>query len=167
MRALHLIFLFFNVKASACCLVSRHGVSVGQFFSIDPKAWWVRDTLKCELGKKEVWTLNVVLINELRESRVTYGSENSGDLSFRDTCFGKSTACAKDLSLQAMLIPDAKATVDKEWKRVSKGTHNNRESPLCCIDRHSPIQKYMYIPVNVKSNLKWGNNVVLDESVHV
>ena len=32
----------------------------------------------------QVWTLGVVLISELRESRVTHGSEDSGDLSLRD-----------------------------------------------------------------------------------
>ena len=62
-------------------------------------------------------------------------------------------------------------TQRQQWTRnereYKKGRHNNRESPLCCIDRHPPIQKYMYIPVNVKSNLKWGNNIVLDESVHM
>ena len=41
----------------------------------------VRDTLTWESGKKEVWTPNVVLFSELREPRVTYGSEDSGDLS--------------------------------------------------------------------------------------
>ena len=33
-------------------------------------------------------------------------------------CLGKPRVCAKDFSPQAMLIPDAKATVDKELKRL-------------------------------------------------
>ena len=40
-------FVILKVKAGACCLVSRHSVSV------TPKTWGGRDTLKCELGQKE------------------------------------------------------------------------------------------------------------------
>ena len=39
---------------SECCLVSRHSVSVRQNSSRNPPSPGVRDTLKCELGKKEV-----------------------------------------------------------------------------------------------------------------
>ena len=60
-------FLCFKVEVGACCFVSRHSVSLGQNSSSNPKTWGVRDTLKCELAKKEVQTLDVVL---LRESRV-------------------------------------------------------------------------------------------------
>ena len=59
-------FLIFKVKASACCLVSRHSVSLGQNYSSNPKTQGVRDTLKCEPGKKEVQTPNVVLLSESR-----------------------------------------------------------------------------------------------------
>ena len=40
--------------------------------------------------------------------------------SLRDASLGKPRACAKDLSPQAMLIPDAKAAVDKEWEKLEK-----------------------------------------------
>ena len=41
-------------------------------------------------------------------------------VSQRHFAFGNREYVQKDLSLQAMLIPDAKATVDKEWKEVTK-----------------------------------------------
>ena len=50
-----------RAKAKACCLVSPQGVSVGQNSENTPKAWRVRDTLKCRPGKKEVQTPDVVL----------------------------------------------------------------------------------------------------------
>ena len=52
----------------------------------------------------------------------------------------------KDLSRQAMLIPDARTAVNKEWKEViQRHTKTTiKESPLCCIDGHPLIQKYMY-----------------------
>ena len=43
-----------EAQYSQCCLVSRHGVSVGQILPITQKAWGVRDSLKCGPGKKEV-----------------------------------------------------------------------------------------------------------------
>ena len=76
---------------------------MGQNSSSNSTTRGVRDTLKCELGKKEVCTPNVVLISESRvhtnanvggvhtsknmdlwKARVTNGSDNSGDLSFSD-----------------------------------------------------------------------------------
>ena len=51
---------------------------------------------------------------DIGKPRVTNGSDNSGDLSLRDACLGKPRVCAKDLSPQAMLIPDANAAVEKE-----------------------------------------------------
>ena len=60
-----------------------------KILQVNFKIRWVQDTLKWELGKKEVWTPNVVLFSALRESRVAYGSEDSGDLSLRDACLGK------------------------------------------------------------------------------
>ena len=46
-------FLISKVKASACCLVWRRDVSVGQNSSSNPTTRGVRDTLKCELGNSE------------------------------------------------------------------------------------------------------------------
>ena len=113
-------FFSLKMKASTCCLVSQHSVSVRQNSSSKPqKIRWVRDTLKCELGKKEVWTPNVVLVSELRESRVLYGSEDSGDPSLRDACFGKPRSTNKK-----SFIP---SNVDCRWKRENgigmKGGH--------------------------------------------
>ena len=63
----------------------------------------------------------------LGEPRVTYGSEDSGDLSLRETqASGNREAQTTDLSSQAMLIPDEKAAVDKEWKEAHK--KQNKES---------------------------------------
>ena len=53
-------------------------------------------------------------------------------------------AQTKDLSSQAMLIPDVKATMEKGWEEVIKKAHTKtkgKESPLCCIDRHPPHLK--------------------------
>ena len=58
--------LISKVKAGACCLVQRHGVSVGHNSSSNTTTRGVRDTLKCESGKKEVQTPDVVLLSESR-----------------------------------------------------------------------------------------------------
>ena len=67
----------------------------------------------------------------------------------------------KDLSTQAMLIPDAKATAEKEWKEVMKKAHKNkkvREVHFAALMDIRHIQKYVYLPGNVrKSNLKCEN----------
>ena len=59
---------FFEAEASKCCLASRHSVLVRQ---ITLKIWRVQDTLKWKPVKKKVWTPNIVLFREFRESRVT------------------------------------------------------------------------------------------------
>ena len=152
-----------KVKASTCCLVSRKPQKTGEY-----------KTLKWEPGKKEVWTPNVVLISELRESRVTYGSEDSGDLSLRDACVGKPRRTNK--------ISFTPSNVDSRWKgddgKGMKGSKKQkiRKVIICCIDGHSPHlkvrvhpeecyegnlkcgHKYEYIPENVrKSYFKCGN----------
>ena len=47
-----------------------------------------------------------------------------------------------------MLIPDAKATMEKKWKEVIKKTHKTKGkgSPLCCIDGHPPHPKVRVHP---------------------
>ena len=104
------------------------------------KAQGVWDTLQCEPGKKEVRTPNVVLVSELRVSRVTYGSEDSGDLSLRDACFGKPRSMNK-----RSFTP---SNVDSRCKGNSeKGMEGGRkESPLCCIDGHPPHPKVRVHP---------------------
>ena len=73
-----------------------------------------------DLGRNEYKLWMLFCSANLGKSRVTYGSEDSGGLSLRDASFGKPRACAKGLSPQAMLIPDAKAAVDKEWETLEK-----------------------------------------------
>ena len=66
-KPIHLMFFFFAGKSwRMLSLVSRHGVFVGQNSSSNPQTPRVRDTLKCELGKKEVQTPDVVLFSESR-----------------------------------------------------------------------------------------------------
>ena len=95
-------------------VVSSRGTAYlwDKILQLNPKIRGVRDTLKCELGKKEVWTPNVVLISELRESRVTCASEDSGDLSFRDACLGKPRSTNK-----RSFIP---SNVDSRWKKFAR-----------------------------------------------
>ena len=130
MKAHHLIFPQKKGKACACCVVSRHGVSVGQNYSSKPKkARGVRNTLKCGIWEEKstnfgccsahrVWCVHTKQNVHIGEPTVTNGSDDSGDLSLRDACFGKPRVCAKVLAPQAMFIPGAKAAVDKEWKDV-------------------------------------------------
>ena len=167
------------MKASTRCLVSRHSVCVRQFFQVTLKVQGIRDTVKCEPWKKEVWTPNVVLISKLRESKVTYGSEDSGDLSLRDACLGKPISMNKRSFTPSNVDSRCKDNNGKEMKGGHKeGTQkqkvrkvhfaalmdirhiqkyeyileNVRENNLKCG------HKYEYIPVNVrKSNLKCGN----------
>ena len=120
-----------------------------------------RDALKCETEKKDAWNPNVVLISELRESRVTYGSEDSGDLSLRDACLGKPRSTNK-----RYFIPN---NVDSRWKgdngKGMKGGHKEgtqkhkvREVHFVALMDMRHIQKYEYIPENVReSNLKCGH----------
>ena len=86
---------------------------------------------------------------------------------------GNRAVWTTDLSSQAILIPDEKATMEKEWKEATEKAFiktKNKESPLCCIDgypsnskvlRQNNLKcghKYEHIPVNVrKSNFKCGN----------
>ena len=85
-----------------------------------------------------------------------------------------------------MLIPDAKAAVDKESKEVIQRQTTIRKVHLVALMDIRHIQKYEYIPVNVsknnlkcghkyeyipwnvrKSKLKCGNYFVLHEFVHM
>ena len=87
----------------------------GAIVRVTLKTRGVRDTLKCELGKKGVQTLDVVLFSELRKiENYVWFRRFWRSLSLRDASLGKPRECAKYLSPQAMVIPDAKAAVDKE-----------------------------------------------------
>ena len=61
---------------------------------------------------------------------------------------GNREAQTKHLSFHAMLIPDEKATVEKECKEVIKKTHTEKgkDRPLCRIDGHSPHPKVRVHP---------------------
>ena len=149
--------------------VSRHGVSVEHgFFE------WSKNS--GSTGSSQVWTWEEKVQNfryssvqrlsgvRTNEPRVTNGSDNSGNLSLRDVCFGKPRVCAKDFHPKQCWF--AQAGEEKEWKEgFSGGTPNNsKESPLCLDIR----QKYEYSPENVReSNLQWGkNNFVFDGLIH-
>ena len=70
------------VKARACCLVSRHGVSVGQPPSSNQVTLisrGVRDTLKSGTRAKGVETPDVILLGMPRET-LSVCSEDSGGL---------------------------------------------------------------------------------------
>ena len=155
-------FSYFEVKASACCLVQRRGVSVRQHSSGNPTTRGVRDALKCDPGKKEVWTPDVDLLSESRvytrmggcthkkigKPRVTNGSDNSGDLSLRDASLGKPRSMNKRSFTPSNVDSRRKGSGGKGMKGgFLRGTqNNNKESPLCCIDGYPFIQKYMYTP---------------------
>ena len=64
----------FHWRWKQALVVSSRGTAYlwDKILQLNPKIRGVRDTLKCELGKKEVCSPNVVLISELRESRVTW-----------------------------------------------------------------------------------------------
>ena len=114
-------FLFFKVKNKR--MLSRFATR--RVCGTTLKTWGVR-------RYSQVWTVEERSINfgycsaqrisgvHTNEPSVTNGSDNSEDLSLRDVCLGKPRVCAKDLSPQAMLIPDDEAAVDKEWKDVIK-----------------------------------------------
>ena len=127
-------------------VVSSRGTAYlwDNILQVNLEIWWVRATLKWELGKKEVWTPNVVLISELRKSRVTYGSEDSGDLSLRDACLGKPRSTNKRSFIPSNVDTRCKGDNGKGMKGGHKeGTQKTKgkESPLCCIDGHPPHSK--------------------------
>ena len=95
------------------------------------------------------------------ESRVTYGSEDSGDLSLRDACLGKTRSMNKRSFNPSNVDSRCKGDNGKGMKGSHKeGTQKQKVRKINCdalMDiRH--IQKYEYIPENVrKSNLKCGD----------
>ena len=81
---------------------------------------------------------DVVLFSELREPRVAYGSEDSGDLSLRDACLGKPRSVNK-----RSFIP---SNDDSRCKGDNGTKTKGKESPLCCIDGHPPHSKVRVHP---------------------
>ena len=103
----------------------------------------------------------MVLISELRESRVTYGSVDSGDLSLRDGCLGKPRSTNK-----RSFIP---SNVESRWKGDSgteqlqegykEGTQKTvRKVQFASFVGHPPHSIVRVHHQNVReSNLKWGH----------
>ena len=125
-KAFHLISLL-KVKASTLCLVSQHSVIVRQISSSYPgsqgsarysQVWtWEERSTNSECCSDQ-WTSGS---RELRMIQTTLEICLSEALAS-----GNREAQTKDLSTQAMLIPDAKATMEKEWKDVIQKAHKNK-----------------------------------------
>ena len=91
----------------------------------------------------------MVLISELRESRVTYGSEDSGDLSLRDACLGKPISMNKRSFTPSNFDSRCNGDNGKGMKgRHEEGTQKQKVRKVhfaALMDiRHR--QKYEYIP---------------------
>ena len=80
----------------------------GKILRVTLEARGVRDTLKCELGKK-VWTPNVVQFIEISRNRELRMVQKSLEVSQRRMLRETEKYESKNLSSQAMLIPDAKS----------------------------------------------------------
>ena len=111
--------IFLKVKACACCLVSRHSVSVGQNSSSNPKS-------PGSTRYSQVWTWEerstnsgCCSVRRASRNRELHSSEDSGGLSLRDVSLGKPRACAK-----------ISFTPSKSWFQMQKQqwTRNERRS---------------------------------------
>ena len=161
--SLRLIFFFFRSKL-AHDVSSSDGVSVSQNSSSNPTTRWVRDTLKCELGKKEVWTPDVGLLSESRVYTLMRGVYTNKMWILGNRELRMSRQFWRSVS-QRRLQRETEKYEQKifhpkqcwfliqrqQWirngRRSYSGIQNNKkESPLCCIDGHPLIQKYMYTP---------------------
>ena len=94
------------------------------------------------------------------ESRVTCGSEDSGDLSLRDACLGKPGITNKrsfnPSNVDSRCKGDSEKGMKGDHKEGSQKQNVRKVHVVALMDiRH--IQKYEYIPENVReSNLKCG-----------
>ena len=159
-KALHLTFFEGESKPMLSRLVAQRNCET-KIIQVNLKIQGVEEILKWELENKEVWTLNVVLISELRgiESYVWFRRlwrSVSQRRMPRETETHK-----QNIFHTKQCWSDAKATMEKEWKEVVKKAHKKRKVRkvhfVALMDtRH--IQKYEYILENVReSNLKCGN----------
>ena len=124
-KALHLIPFEGESKHTLSRLAAQR-ICERKILQVTLQIRWVRDTLKCEPGKKEVWTPNVVLISELRTLELRM-FQKTLEICLSETHASRNREVwIKDLSSQAMLIPDATATMEKEWKEVIKNAHKNK-----------------------------------------
>ena len=123
-------------------------ISETKFFKLTSKSGEYEILSSVNLGKKELRTPNVVLISELRESRVTCGSEDSGDLSLRDACLGKPRSTIKMSFNPTNVVSRCKGDNGKGMKGGHKeGTQKQKVRKVhivALMDIHH-IQKYEYI----------------------
>ena len=78
------------VKASTCCHVSRHSVLVRQILQVTPENLGSTRYSQVRTWEDRKYELRLWFCSaNFEESRVTHGSEDSGDLSLRDACLGK------------------------------------------------------------------------------
>ena len=114
----------------------------------------------------QVWTWEEKSMNSecgsvhrnFEESRVTYGSEDSGGLWETHASGNREVWIKKSLS-QAMLIPEAKSGNGNRMKGSHKKAHKKQVKKVhfAALEDIRHIHKYEYIPENVrKSNLKCG-----------
>ena len=100
------------------------------------------------------------MFSELRESRVTYGSEDSADLSLRDACLGKPRSTHK----RSFVPSNVDSRCEGDNAKGMKGGHKEgtpkqkiRKVHFVTLMDIRHIQKYEYIPENFReSNLKCG-----------
>ena len=107
---------------SRCCSAQRISGVHTNAVSVHTNKIWI-------LGNRELRMVQTILETCLSETLAS----------------GNRKVWIKDLSHQEMLIPDAKATMEKEWKKViKKALKKDKESPFCRIDGHPLIQKFVY-----------------------
>ena len=107
---------------SRCCSAQRISSVHTNAVSVHTNKIWI-------LGNRELRMVQTILETCLSETLAS----------------GTRKVWIKDLSPQAMLIPDAKTTMEKEWKKVvKKALKKDKESPFCRIGGHPLIQKFVY-----------------------
>ena len=151
-KALHLIYL--KVKASIRCLVSRHSVSVRQDSSSKPKnpgRIWEERSMNSERGSGQRTSRN-------RDLRMVQ--------KIQEICLSETHASGnREAQIKKSFIPsnvDSRCKGDKGKRK--KGGHKEgtqkqkvRKVHFVALMDIRHIQKYKYIPENVrKNNLKWG-----------
>ena len=114
-------FISLKMKASTCCLVSRHSASARQNSSSKPEN--PRSTRYSQVRTWEERGMNSECCSIQRTSR---NREIRMVQKILEICLsethasGNRVAQTKSLSFQAMLIPDAKATMEKECKECNE-----------------------------------------------
>ena len=138
--------------------VSRHSVSVRQDSSRKPENQGSTRFSSENLGRKEYELRMSFCSANFEESRVTYCSEDSGDLSLRDACLGKPRSTNNRSFVPSKVGSKCKGDNGKGMKGGHKeGTEKVRKVRFTALMDTRHIQKYEYILEKVrKSNLKCG-----------